>query len=282
MKKILFCLLLLAGFAAANTCTEAYFLAIKPYLIQSKNSPYIDSVRSRYDYTTQDDTLQIDKFTKFFYKDGRLEKIAFGYVGDTANQYTDYDIIYWSTDESVLSKIDAEELVSDSTSGDTTYIDRKCYQRGAINQRMQYKITNSYVSSLSIEEIGRLGDNGLMENFQWEEFSESFFRNDTLVMNYTTNYSPDGSPKEQLTYYVEDPNDDFKCYEYENDSLTLTLVYQKTDNGFSLKANQGTSLKEIFFVDPNNTTAIRKQRPAAKISPKARYFDLLGRYKFTK
>jgi hypothetical protein len=121
-----------------------------------------------------------------------------------------------------------------------------------------------------------------MENFQWEEFSESFFRNDTLVMNYTTNYSPDGSPKEQLTYYVEDPSDDFKCYEYENDSLTLTLVYQKTDNGFSLKANQGTSLKEIFFVDPNSTTAIRKQRPAVKISPKARYFDLLGRYKFTK
>jgi hypothetical protein len=121
-----------------------------------------------------------------------------------------------------------------------------------------------------------------MENFQWEEFSESFFRNDTLVMNYTTNYSPDVFPKEQLTYYVEDPSDDFKCYEYENDSLTLTLVYQKTDNGFSLKANQGTSLKEIFFVDPNNTTAIRKQRPAAKISPKARYFDLLGRYRFTK
>ncbi len=267
MKNFLFCLLLLAGFAASNTCTEAYFQVAKPYLIQSKNSPYIDSVHSKYDYTTQDDTLQIDKFTKFFYKDGRLEKIAFGYVGDTANQYTDYDIIYWSTDESVLSKKGEEELFSETTLNDTTFINRKAYNVGELYQEMQYKVTSSYISILSID-----------YDYYEEILAEVFFRNDTLLEKITSNKGSE----ESFTYYVEDPNDDFKCYEYEKDSLTLTLVYQKTDNGFSLKANQGTSLKEIFFVDPNSTTAIRKHRPSVKISPKARYFDLLGRYKFTK
>ena len=31
-----------------------------------------------------------------------------------------------------------------------------------------------------------------------------------------------------------------------------------------------------------NTTIIRKTHKPVRISPKARYFDLLGRYKFTK
>lgn len=38
----------------------------------------------------------------------------------------------------------------------------------------------------------------------------------------------------------------------------------------------------LFVYDEEETTAIRKHRPAVKISPKARYFDLLGRYKFSK
>ena len=36
------------------------------------------------------------------------------------------------------------------------------------------------------------------------------------------------------------------------------------------------------MVIPDAITAIRKLRPTVKISPKARYFDMLGRYKFTK
>ena len=36
------------------------------------------------------------------------------------------------------------------------------------------------------------------------------------------------------------------------------------------------------MVIPDAITAIRKQHPSVKISPKARYFDLLGRYKYTR
>ena len=67
--------------------------------------------------------------------------------------------------------------------------------------------------------------------------------------------------------------------------LYETIEIINTDNGYMLKfleeSSAGYYLREFFFVNPSNT-AIRKQRPAAKISPKARYFDLLGRYKFTK
>lgn len=64
-----------------------------------------------------------------------------------------------------------------------------------------------------------------------------------------------------------------------------TIEIINTDNGYMLKyleeSSTGYYLREYFFVNPG-TTAIRKQRPAVKISPKARYFDLLGRYKYTK
>lgn len=268
MKKVIFSLLFLVSFAAANTCTQAYFLAIKPYLTLSKNLPYVDSVRSRYDYTMQDDTVQIDKFKKYIYIDGRLEKMAFGYVGDTANQYTDYTTFHWSTDESMLSNKGEEELISETTLNDTTIISKKAYYAGELYQTSQYKVIDSYISFANID---------YEENDEF--FAEVFFRNDSIIEKTTSNKSTE----ESFTYYVEDPDEDFKCYEYVNDSLTTILVYQKTEKGFSVKLTQGTHLNEIFFVNPENpTTAIRKRHAPVKISPKARYFDLLGRYKYSK
>ena len=43
MKRILFSLLVFAVYAAANTCTEAYFQTLKPIFIQAENSLYIYS-----------------------------------------------------------------------------------------------------------------------------------------------------------------------------------------------------------------------------------------------
>ena len=73
--------------------------------------------------------------------------------------------------------------------------------------------------------------------------------------------------------------------EYDKLELYETIEVINTDNDYMLKyleeSSTGYYLRELFFVNPG-TTAIRKQRPAVKISPKARYFDLLGRYKFSR
>ena len=70
-------------------------------------------------------------------------------------------------------------------------------------------------------------------------------------------------------------------------TLRDTIELSYTDNGFMFKyyrsSEDYSNLRKFFFVyDDDGPTGIRKQRPAVKISPKARYFDLLGRYKFSK
>ena len=69
--------------------------------------------------------------------------------------------------------------------------------------------------------------------------------------------------------------------------LYETIEIINTDNGYMLKyleeSSTGYYLREFFFVKAKEEpTGIRKLRPAVRISPKARYFDLLGRYKFTR
>ena len=44
----------------------------------------------------------------------------------------------------------------------------------------------------------------------------------------------------------------------------------------------GESERLTVVFEPEGTTSIRKTLKPVKISPRARYFDLLGRYKFTK
>ena len=85
------------------------------------------------------------------------------------------------------------------------------------------------------------------------------------------------------SYVVGDPDDDSKCYVYKNDSIITTTVYQKNDKGFSMQSTGRNKFSETFMIDPKKQTlSIHKRRVPVKISPKARYFDLLGRYKFTK
>ena len=84
MKRILFSLLVFAVYAAANTCTEAYFQTLKPIFIQAENSLYIDSTHYIDELVFMDDTLRQHKYTKFIYENGRLQKYKFGYVVDSA------------------------------------------------------------------------------------------------------------------------------------------------------------------------------------------------------
>lgn len=263
MKKILFSLMILAIYASANTCTETWFKAQTQFLSNSPNTPYLDSVYSAIYYLRQ--TEPTEKFVKLSYNNGYLEKIINGYVGDPD---ISIDYIYASKDESVLSKTGFEGLIFDSTVGDTTYWIRKHYENGNHYQTMLYKITKSYFSCKdSTNHI----------------YNEYFFRNDSLIIIDIENYSSEANRKTEYTYMIEDSTDDLKCYEYRNDTLYHTLIYNNNEKGFSLKVFENNVItEELFFVNPDGTTAIHKRSAPIKISPKARYFDLLGRYKFTK
>ena len=132
---------------------------------------------------------------------------------------------------------------------------------------MLYKITKSYFSCKdSTNHI----------------YNEYFFRNDSLIIIDIEKYSSEANRKTEYAYVIEDPSDDLKCYTYSNDSLSQTMIYSNNEKGYSLKVLENNiTVQELFFVNPG-TTAIHKRRAPVKISPKARYFDLLGRYKFTK
>lgn len=68
--------------------------------------------------------------------------------------------------------------------------------------------------------------------------------------------------------------------------LYETIEIIDTDNGYMLKyleeSSNGYYLREFFFVRNESTTSIQKRRAQVNVSPKARYFDLLGRHKFTR
>ena len=135
-------------------------------------------------------------------------------------------------------------------------------------------MTDSYMSTL---------------NSEYNSFKELYFSNDTLFEKNIYDYESN-NPRPDTSFTIGDSTNDFKCYEYDmrdgTAELNETIEYIKTDNGYELKyldeSSAGYYLREFFFVNSSATTAIRKQRSAVKISPKARYFDLLGRYKYTR
>ncbi|WP_407450829.1 hypothetical protein [Fibrobacter sp.] len=273
MKKILFSLMILAIYASANTCTEAVFEISKPSLYIPKDKPHIDSVFSSQTLKVSD-TLEYAQeiFKKRIYNNGYLEKEIDGYVGDINYEYAETYYYIYSKDESVLSGNGIEILFSDSTSGDTSIWHLKFSYNGSFEQEDYYKVTNSYIANLSYS----------LDHKPLEYLTEFFFRNDTLVEKNTDNNSHGYEQKTEFTYFVEDPKDDKKCYKYENDSLIDTLVYHPKENGYSIVLSHEKAFREIFMIYPTGTTAIHQRRAPVKISPKARYFDLLGRYKFTK
>ena len=93
------------------------------------------------------------------------------------------------------------------------------------------------------------------------------------------------SMKSSSMLYVADSSDDTKCGVYIDDKKYATLSYNPNEKGFSISMTIGNldyPSAEYFFIDANKTSSIHKTVRSFKIAPKARYFDLLGRFKFTK
>ena len=270
MKRVLVSLLVFTVFAAANTCTKAWYEIQAFNFLTIKDAPHLDSIY----YREQPNPEELNEwYQKYYYQDGLIQRSVFKFRN---NDPVD-NRFYLTADESVLSKNGRELLLSDSVAGDTVYFFQKMYNNGALVQRVIHKTTDLYASEDDYDPTsGR------------HTFAEYFFRNDTLVSRTIYDYTSE-SPDSAYYYYIGVPGDEFKCAEYKGSVKTNDLTYKKTTTGFSVTIFNDTYLREFIMIVPEeHTTVIQKQpttqnkRRPTKISPRARYFDLLGRYKRAK
>lgn len=260
MKRILFSLMLLAGFAAANTCTEAWFEINAYGSINTQDHAHQDS-----SYFKEYD----NEWThKFIYNNNQLDYL----ITDSKKEGEDVRITkyHWNLGENALSKKGLEYLGETHYSGDTLFFSLTFYNNGEKREQATGKIVNKTFEAQYPD-----GPNGETS------FEHVYFQNDTLIKSITYNYGTD-SAEVHKDIIISDEQDDFKCKEYRNGEPSYDLEYVKNANGYSIKIFDQKYFREFFMMYPSATSAIRKQRPAVKISPKARYFDLLGRYKFSK
>ena len=176
----------------------------------------------------------------------------------------------------MLIRSGREFLLSNFVAGDTVYFFQKMFNDGKLVQNVIHKTTDLYASEDAYDPTsGR------------RTFAEYFFRNDTLVSRTFYDYAT-GSPTTAIFYYVGEPGDEYRCAEYKGNTLTNNITYKKRTTGYSVAIYNDTYLREFIMEVPETLNFAHKKqtvpsnRRPVKISPHARYFDLLGRYRHTK
>lgn len=250
-------LLTLSTMSSANTCTEAMFGG-NSFVLQDKariDSSYFNERGNEWTH-------------KYIYNEnGQLEQMLF----DSKEEGSKAEVLYfyYDTTETALKNKDSEYIILNCNTQDTLCIRQKVYYDGTFQGEQISKRTTNYASSETIE-----------SSTHW--FTERILKNDTLFEIEYFDYNTDSVRKNQ-NLIVADSTDDFKCFEYRGDDNTISsMTYKPNEKGYSISIEEGTYLREFFFIKNEGTTSIRKTVKPVKISPKARYFDLLGRYKFTK
>ena len=255
-------ILALSAFAIANTCTEAYFNTQAHAIFDQESNLRLDSI-----FYSQSPAGWKGK--KYFYNESLIEKVMVDFKQDPTHRA--YWFFYRDTNETVINQKDFYEYI-DSTykKQDTLFHHLKAYYRTEYAYTWIIKITTNYYSEKHIFE-------------KKTNLFELFLKQDSIIEIKNFNYNTDSSTVKQ-TFYVAEANDDYKCNEYdEQQNLIHTYTYSPTENGFSLKQIEGDKYTEIFVINEEKIrTSIRKTLKHAKIPPKARYFDLLGRFKFSK
>ena len=247
--------------ASANTCTDAVYQNQSPMMFNRESFVRVDSV-----YINDDSSSWKGK--KYIYNNGIIEKVRADFKNE--NHAPAFWIFYNDTNETVLKNEGYEYIVSGEKTQDTLLYDIKTYYKGKFEYTQLIRIAPNYLS----EEL---------KNSSYSELLEMFFRNDSLIDSRTVNYNTDSSRTEER-FYVADLDDNYKCELYdEENNLLSTFLYKPGENGFSIIQSKGDNYTETYFINvKQNTTSLRKTLKPVKISPKARYFDLLGRYKFSK
>ena len=257
-------ILALSAFATANTCTDAYFNAQVHGVFDQESKLRIDSI-----FYSNSPAGWNGK--KYFYNKSLIEKIMVDFKQSETHRA--YWFFYRDTNETVLTKKGYEYIDSSYKKQDTLFHHLKTYYHGEYEYTQIIRIAKFYYSLQII-------------NSTPSEFSEKFVKHDTIVEIRNFNYSSDSSLVTKA-FYIADLNDDYKCNKFdEQQNLIYTFTYIPNENGFSIRTSEGSAPYHIetFVIntEKTGTTALRKTVKPVKITPKARYFDLLGRFKFTK
>ncbi|MBQ5611265.1 MAG: hypothetical protein IIU83_06715 [Fibrobacteraceae bacterium] len=243
----------------ANKCTDAWFTPLANPYLNPESEFHIDS--SYFNENGNEWTH------KYIYKDGKIAETQ----DDPKEEGEEIRIFpfYSDTNETALKNKGIEYIVSKCQAKDTLCYQEKVYSNGEYRGIRTTKITPNYITVEQVE-----------DNTLW--FTEYILTQDSVIEKRYFDYNTD-SVRTSQKFYVADPNNDNKCYEYDADGqINYTLLYKPNEKGYSVSIEEGTYLREFFFIKNEGTTSIRKTVKPVKIAPKARYFDLLGRYKFTK
>lgn len=274
MNKVFFlfyiALLTFCAIALANTCTDAVYKSYATIGYNPETDAHVDSSHMK----NLDYNYEFNK--KTIYTNKKIEHIK-----DIDDKHISSSFIYhyYDTDESALSNTNYEVLMSKCEAHDTLCIKEIAYDNGVYDETDIFKITPNYTRQ---EIVSGEGDDQIYSLYEY------FLKKDTVIavfrFDIKSKTDNDSDKNTRQTIFVADSLDDFKCRGYEDESVEgFSVTYKTTEKGFSISfSDDSTYISEWFYVVPGQTSSIRKTLKPIKISPKARYFDLLGRYKFSK
>ena len=246
--------LTLSTAASANTCTDALFRVYANPLINNDGGARVDS-------------LSGSNSTKYDYENGKLVHVHKDKLESSADYQDLY--LYYTTDESSLTGKGREYLLSDCSVKDTVCYKQKVYDEGiAYEGSLTTKITKNYVSNETIEPAGN-------------KFEEVIMKKDTVI-DRTILGTKSNPQKVSEMLYSADKSDDYTCYINISGKNYGSFTYKPNDKGYSIvfSITEGKTSFEYFVSNAGDSQAIRKTPIPVRIAPNARYFDLLGRYKF--
>lgn len=254
-----FAILVFSAVASANTCTEAVFNTQSPTMFNPHSNVRVDSC-----YINSQNSSWTGK--KYIYNNGLIEAVRADFKDE--DRAPTFWLFYRDTNETVLKKEGYEYIISEDEKKDTLLYNVRAYYNGEFEYTQTIRIASNYLS----EELA---------DSTSSELHEIYFKNDSIIEIGIENYNTDSSKTKQR-FYVANLNDDYKCELYDEEgNLLSSLLYEPNEKGYSIKQSIDDVYFEFYVMNvEQNTTTIRKNHKPAKISPKARYFDLLGRYKF--
>lgn len=258
-------ILTFCALALANTCTDAVYKYFSATGYNPETDPHIEYSHSKdriYDFSE-----------KHIYSNKKIDVQE--YIEKEDSVLSTYTFHYYDTDKSALSNTGHEILMTKCEAHDTLCIQAIAYNDGIYDVTEFIKETPNHTRHEFVSGKG--------ENLQYYLY-EYFLNKDTMtaVIKLSTDSTFTKGRTTRLSKFVADSLDEFKCHEYQRDSIASYVTYRATEKGFSLFFDNGNTTNEEFFVVPGQTSSIRKTVKPVKISPRASYFDLLGRYKFTK
>ena len=244
--------------ASTNKCLEAAFKMNTNPSFSIDPNVYVDSTYTK------------TSSKKFIYNNGKLVETH------ETGEKDEVLYIYHDADESSLKKTGLEYIISKCEAQDTLCYTQKIYQDGELyNGTLTIKATSNYISQ-EIDEPA------------YHSLTELILKPDTLIQldeSYGRHLGYKVDMKSSKMVFVADSIDDTKCYSSSDGKRYGTFSYNPTEKGFSISLTVGNldhPSTEFFFIDTKKISSIKKNRATVKIAPNARYFDLLGRYKFTK